>query len=1527
MSIAGIRSNRGDIYQTLVAFDWALTVLSDPDYLWLEIDSITYSVDDVVVGKADGAQIACQCKKNQIDFKAWMINDLADELDKASSLLTNNQNAEVRFYSRNNFGALAKLKEHSSTQHDETSYRTSLGKEHLKTDAALLARLATSTPSLSTYEFLRRTKFVTSDELDRMVDLLRERLRNIASNPDAAFNALWARLDQLGARMGGNSASATTQHRLTKDDLKDILHKAGAMLVPPMNLAEVRLSFSDTSAIGRSWRRDIAGQRISNPTVNELLAAIDTKKRAILLTGMPGSGKTCVMLALQEALEQRAQTCSDIVPLFIQSREFADLATSQDRQAQGLSEQWVEKAARMAEYAHVIVVMDSLDVLSIARDHRVLAYFLAQIDRLLLIPNITVVTACRDFDRHYDRRIAERQWDCELKCQPLDWDAEIAPLLDMLGIATATIDAVTRELIRNPRELALFVELAQREGSFNVVTSQALAQRYLDTIVRANAALGDAAIQAIEAIAAEMLKSRSLVVPHQRFTASQGIQRELCSLNVLKETQDGKLTFGHQTLLDVLVISGAVRSGVTLNEFIQGLPPVPFVRPSIRSFVAQLALGERHEFRKQIRAVLTGSAAFHIRRLVAESFAEQIPHGDDWPLIRDLREKHRDVFQVIYALAGAIEWHRFWLTHLVPVLKAARDTEGLTGHAHRIAQWSNEDTAGVLSFWKEALSLDWLDGNGIAEQLGFHLSEIKPENLAQVVPLLERLLDMPRPEHSSLGRTIARCVAAGVAEDALLWRYIADGVSDENLLEYRFDNKLRCHAHEFGDRNDNFVRQRMEQSTALLDLVLESIERWSHVRTSHYGETRIGYRYGFLGETSYEDAHSQRDTQHVDSMDVLLDAIEAAILHHAKTNSDWWQNNRERLCFNHEGALLYFAIRACTASPEANIDLIGRMLCDRNLLEFELSYELGTLMQSAFKLLDTSTQDAVMASILTLWDEDVGDEGTRFWVLKKRAELITTIPCYQRSPEVQAVVDEYEKKAGVMIRQPDIRSHGGMVRAPFSFEVFLGASDSVVLSLLAHYSGYSDWHGFGADFLVGGEREVGWQLREASSRHPTRFLDLLPIHWVDIPERFRDDIMDGVAGYLSHRYGNLQTNGTWLPVEEPDAPTLASHILDELERYPQHWKLRRSAANALEACANVIQDAQDAERLIFSAIGFEGLHEDDPIKGDNVGLISMGINMVKGDVAEALMILANNSREYSNVFPELLEPTLRRYARDEHPAIRALILRRLPYLQSKNFELGWNLFHLAMQDADGLWQIAEPCLYYAYHDHFEVVGPLLARLHSEGSGKDLETWGRISALATMTQHIDFAVFLGDLKTLDNTEAWRGATTVWTNAGNIQQHREPCLAGMVAGLNAGGTHAPAVAELMGHIFDDKTAVVSVPTELIRHCFSVFENDSDSENKHHRLFGFHEWLNATSQYDPEQALDATEIYLAYVSHSKPYLYDHENSLTQLMTHLFAEAEEREESDCGAMLQRVVVIQDTLLSLGVNGVVDWLKAAERP
>ncbi|WP_238082494.1 MULTISPECIES: AAA family ATPase [Pseudescherichia] len=1524
MSIAGIRSNRGDVYQTLVAFDWALKVLSDDDYQWLEVDSVNYSVDDVVIGKRDGTLIACQCKKNQTDFSAWSAANLGDEIDKTAYLLVTNPNASVRFYSRNNFGELAKLKEHCITQPDEHFYQKSLGKAHQTLDNTLSKKIKKTAPTLSTFEFLSRTSFFTSDDLDRMVELLYERLRNIATNAGAAFYALWTRLDLLGARLGDGNLSTVVQHRLTKEDLKNIIQQVGATLVPPMDISEIRHSFSNISAIGRSWRRDIAGQRIANPVVDEILAAISDKKRSILLTGLPGSGKTCVMLALQDALEEQAKTNTGIVPFFIQSREFADLATPEQRQAMGLSDQWVEKAARLADDAHVVVVIDSLDVLSIARDHRVLTYFLAQIDRLLLIPNLTVVTACRDFDRHYDRKIAERQWDCEVQCQSLDWNTDIAPLLDMLGVETTAIDAITRELIKNPRELALFVELAQRDGSFSVVTSQALAQRYLDTIIRADGELGDEAIQAIEDIASKMLLSRSLAVPYQRFTASQDIQRKLCSLNVLQETQDRKLTFGHQTLLDVLVISGAMRSGITLNEFIRNLSPVPFVRPSIRSFVAQLALGERREFRKQVRAVLAGNAAFHIRRLVAESFAEQLPQDEDWPLIRGLREKHRDVFQIIYASAINIQWHYFWLTYLIPYLKNMRDTTGLAGHVHRISQWSNTDTAGVLSFWDEVLSIHWFDGNEIVNQIIAHLCKIKSENFTSDILFFERLLTMPQYDHSLLGRVIAKCMTANIMDDAMLWSYIKGDISEEDIVKFNLNNKLRCQPYEFGDQENDFILERMVQSNSLLDLALESIESWSNVRALHYGKVDEGYRNGFLNETSYDDAHSQDDINHIDSINILFNAVEAAIINQAKLNTYWWKRNRERLSLNTEGALLYFGILACTASPEENIDLIGLILCEPWILESELSYELGNLLQTAFTLLSVKMQDAVMHSILNIHNKHISNE-LSMWRLRSQAGLIAPIPCYLRSPEAQAVIDLYEKRNGVLIIQPYVFSRSGTVQAPFSFEVFLDINDNSVLQLLLHYDGHSsrDWD----DFLIGGEREVGWQIREASSRNPSRFLYFLSTYWESIPDIFRSDIMDGIVTYLVYRYGNLSSNAEWRPVEEPQAHVLASQIIDELERHPQKWRNHRSTAKALEACANVIVEKKEADRLIFLAIGFATFFENDPITGDSVGLLDLGLNMVKGNIADALMIITNNFQAQGNGFPELLIPTLRRFASDEHPATRAMILRRLPYLQSKNFNLGWELFHIAMENSLGLWKIAEQCLYYAYYAHFETVQPLLKRLRCEGQDKDVETWGRISALSALHRHNDFAEFLLELKMLQNNHAWRGAATVWTNPNNIRQHSEQCFNGIESGLNAGNLHAQEVVRKMNRLFFGKDEAISIPIELLKKYVAVFEKDNDGNNKRHIFFGFHEWLNAMAQQNPENALAATEIYLAYVSRTKAYLYDHGKSLAQLMTRLFAEAEEIEEIDSGTMLHRVVAVQDTLLSLGVEGVAEWLKAAERP
>ena len=169
---------------------------------------------------------------------------------------------------------------------------------------------------------------------------------------------------------------------------------------------------------------------------------------------------------------------------------------------------------------------------------------------------------------------------------------------------------------------------------------------------------------------------------------------------------------------------------------------------------------------------------------------------------------------------------------------------------------------------------------------------------------------------------------------------------------------------------------------------------------------------------------------------------------------------------------------------------------------------------------------------------------------------------------------------------------------------------------------------------------------------------LLSTHWANISERFRDAILNGVADYLAHRYGNLQYNGEWKPLEEPDAIVLANHILDELERHPTHWHHNSAASSAMRSSVYVIRDTQNAARLVFLAIGFASLREERTIKEDSAGLITVGINMMTGKIAEALMILANTFQEQNIPFPELLLATLRRFAGKEHPAIRALILQR-----------------------------------------------------------------------------------------------------------------------------------------------------------------------------------------------------------------------------------------------------------------------------
>lgn len=1554
MSIAGIRSNRGDHYQILIALDWAISVLADDKYRYLEIDSTAryggdgpVGVDDIVIACADGTLIACQCKKNQQDCKDWSVADLGPELTKAARFLADNPGSRVRFYSRSNFGDLAKLREHAQTQPDETAYRHSLGKGHQNTDRALAGFIQTI--QISTFAWLQRTAFEISREFDREQDYLKERLSGIVANPGIAYQVLSAELTELAARGSGDSASALPSHKLEKSDLESILSASGVMRTPPISEQILRQKFADVSKVGRCWRREVADRRLSVDTVEKLIDAIDASARSILLSGIPGSGKTCILLALQEKLEARA----DIAAMFIQTREYVECLTPEARAAQGLPDNLPGMVARMAEHRPVVLILDSLDVLSLSREHHALKFFLSLIDRCSSIPQVTLVAACRDFDRKYDRNLSVRPWGRVVHTQPLNWDETVAPFLRHLGLDPDVLPQITRSLLQNPRELAMFADIVSRVDVCNVATSsQALSQQYLQTVVRDEPGLGTAAMVALESMADKMLKSRRLDVPQLQTGLSDDMFRALCSANILHENGSSNVEFGHQTLLDVLVMSSAQRRGLTLKQFIAQLTPVPFVRPAIRAFIVHLAAVDRASLRRQLRAVFTSNIAFHIRRLAAESLAEQMPQDDDWSLIRDLYQCHRDVFQPLYMQAASLEWHRFWLQFFVPYLLAQRDGQGLFMHMQRIGLWKKTDTAGVMRFWLQCLtpllpeqlntqalladlqrigvyqkvdsdSNDWtvvvrLNRDQIVRELAFNLHDFDfSTSVSEASHLLQALLTFPYSEYNFLGKVLAHCVDAGKAGDDLLWQYVAGDITQDDVFKWHFDNKLHCAVSEFGDQD--FLSRRMAQSECLLDLAIETVEQWAGMVNQEYDDWK--WNEHFLLYTSYARTHNRYEYQHVTAENMLFAAIENAVLQHAARYSDWWQAHCHVLCDSAEAALRYIAILALTQSPEHNPAEIGRLLTDTGMLTSRLSYEMGNLLYASFVYLDSSMQDAVGSAILNLGcDQDITEDTS---IRRVRGQLLQAIPVHLRSPQAETQVRDREKNFGIFNRTPEIYSSGGFIKAPFSYEILLGLTDVQILRVLRHYrrDSRSDLEVYS---LIGGTEEVKWQLREAASRSPVRFIHFLADYWSDIPQCFIDGILDGIATYLAYLFGGFQFDPKhWQPVETPDPPQLASLILDEIERHPACWRHNRAAAKALEACANVVEDDHDAARLLFAAIGF--LSAPETVSNGDRDLINKGINTKRGNVAEAVMILATRWTEKQRPFPPLLKPTLRRYASDEHPAIRALILRRLPYLQYHDPDFGWALLALATADNDErLWKIAEPCLYHTYFRQFDKVAPVLQRIVATADGEALETWGRISALASFTGLIDFDALLAQLQSLKRSDAWRGAATVWTGHENLRCHPVICATGIQLGLQQQEDISVSVAMEMSAIFRKGGPTVRIPFALIDRFFSIIEQNSGSQRIH--IYDFSAWLNALAQTAPQEALMVAERFADYVRTAHYPLYDSDD-VTQLLTHLFREAEECEEAEGGAFLNRVVALQDAFLSTGYNAIQQWLRDAERP
>jgi Caspase domain/ATPase family associated with various cellular activities (AAA) len=1302
-----------------------------------------------------------------------------------------------------------------------------------------------------------------------------------------------------------NTHLRDTKYKITRSDILAELAKHELNPTPKRSEAEILTNFNSASSIGRYWLREIDGKKISRSELPQIIELIEQGSRTILLIDRPGSGKTCMLLDLADNIEHEKASVWGL--LFIKGDNFTNVSSEQELTAHGLPEDIIGQCARLADYRKVVVIIDSLDVLSLSRQHGSLKVFLGIIDRLEKLEKVTVIVACRNFDLEYDPLLRGRSWQHKINLQPLDFDNQVKSFLIDWQVDVSKMTPILRSLLQIPQNLRIYERLAKLGVSSQPASAYELYNSFLEEVVVKNSTLGTEAIDALQNMAEQLMQQRTQSYSKVSFGASEDTVRQLISQEVLLETSPGILEFSHKTLADCLTVRATRAKNQTLAQFILEHPQLPFIRPAVRAFFFYLRAYQPDAFRRQVWEVLShDEIAYHVKRLVSESFAEIEPVEEDWRSLRRIFQNYPDLFRRLLWRANNGTWWNIITQHWLPEAKLAQERETwLLQFIHWLGAWMNKYPAEIVAFWRQAIAEQWANPQNLAGSIRSMLNNFEAWDTPGIQELLETLIeDFEIEEHDILGRLLSRWVQSTNSGDILLWKYITKNVLPEDVRNWDFRNKLHCQPHEF--HQENFLAERLKQSDLLLTLALNQMEGCREL----------------LSLTSWGLQHSQGVIHSVDSLTFLLHSLETALKFRSRKNDTWWQTNEPRLRTIEIDFIRYFVTQAYKENIEANIPGIENLLQDEKLFRWsQIKYELGELMNMAYPYISESIRLANQTIILSLCSERKKyEEEFSCWAYREFYNFFLWIPSIFRFPEIQAFIETWQNCFGYSRPEPDIHNWSGWVMPPLSSQDLLKLSNKGLFQLLNYYKAHEHRNIFNRD-MIGGFSEVKVVLRDACSLQPEKFIGLFTSF---IQENLHQDyvcaLVEGITFHLRYRFGNVRPAQQWEPIEPlPEGEAIASILLNWLERYFIIWEEGQIVRYALEACCDVITDSESAERLSLLLFWLYSKYpEDRKIRENSHDLLTTAINSVHGVAAESAIKLCNRLLEKEQPVPNLLLLLLRHAARDAAIYVRVPVLQSLPFLMYKKPDLGWQLLADVFKEPQPyLWKYTERCFYYQYHNNFDKVAPYLNRLLQEGMEEAGDIWGRLSALASLAGHISQEQLFATLVKTNSNAAWEGVTQVFIANLELKEHTENCITGLINVLGYKNISQDIIGKI-DRCFEEETKRACIRREFalaFLEALPASARDIDFD-------GFLEWLGYESRRNPLSALELTETLAAkFESRMNVNLLWRTEPLIAALNEILREAD---ETDDPKLIQRAINLQDSFLKLDMRGMEELLNKA---
>ncbi len=1500
MSLAGIRSNRGDIYQRSVALYWVVQMLLDENIAGIQVDAVAlpdedYLIygDDVVILFRNGKKYFLQAKVNQTNHQNWTITDkvLEKELIAAGNQLAQEPNSEFHFYSRTPFGFLQRLVEEVNLYPDYQSFQriAPKGQQETLNKLTKLWECGNSTAFL----WVKRICIGDYHSSEAWQKHSLSLLQGDFSQAETVLELIYNYVDRQHSKLGDPRFVIDRQLILA------MLHEHGIYQVHGFNEQVLIEAFKTFSSQGRQWVRTIGGSTIVRPELELLKQAVYSDNSSVLLEDVAGGGKTCILLDLVEYLD----TQSDVVSLFIKGDLFASINSLNDLTEYGLPSDFVAQCAYLAGKHRLVIIIDSLDVLAVGRSHRSLGCFLGLIANLSAVPNITVVAASRSFDAQYDPLLRETSWSEIVRVQPLSFDDDVQPLLVEWGVDPNKMSSTLKALLLIPQNIRLFHSLIQRGMELSNIEEHDLYDLYIRETVENDQNLGAVVVGALQNIAVGMLKQRSYKFPRNLLEVnSQQLQR-LLSQEVIAEIDSHQLMFSHQTLADALRIRQAQMNGVSLQQFVISQPQLPFIRPAVRSFILSLRTTQPDQYARQLRQLLVDdSVSIHIKRLSVETLAEMTARKDDLAVVSLLSLQLPTIFNRFLDRADEESWFRLLHDDWIPTVNIAALENSVGTILRYFSRFLDGHEDVVIAIWNRALEEQWLPSSNLIWSISSDLRNLKDWNTPGAYELLEKLLASSYGERDGIGRAICQYIDQTGTGDELLWRYIVRDTKPISEIRSGRELKFNCQKHDL--LSDNYLENRLQISDVLFGRAMDYILQFSKDFRPKYGYNP--FESNLLDFTSYHRRHTNYGVLPHDSLHELMDAVESAMRVRAGRNDPCWKSYEPDLRTSRELGVRYLLCETYLSNVSEYVDGITSQLLDKEFLRYgRLDYEIGVLVANAYHYVAYESQTEHQRLLVRLYDDS---EEEYDWAERSIYEHLIWVPVIYRLPELRDFYEKCKKEYGTMLPEPSIVGSGGLVGPPVSSETLVELEHNTLVKLFHHYNDYDDWDVKLSDGLVGGRDSLNGALSTAASWAPMHFVPIIPmIYDSTLSVSYIYSIIDGLSSHLRCRFGNL-SNSNWKAVEPlPDGNELAETLLDLVERYCGDDERGYTSSRAIEACSTVLTDDESLGRVCFQLWRL-GLHLNPAAEKDDEvqSLINAGINSVRGAAAETLLMVCNDRLEKEKPITQELQQLLNRYANDPSMIVRATLLRRFPYFHSKQSELGWELVDLLVQNATPrLMKHLEQTLYYQYYSHFEVVKPYLDLMKAVNDEKSAAAWGRLFTLSFLSGHVSRDEFWKDINE-GSAGSMEGAGQVFVANLNSTKSTSICIQGL-SHLMAAQSPKSVFAEF-GHSLNDKDQIRFVPLSLVE----LFIANAPIEHIR-EMDGIYKWLEKNVVTAPINTLEILEKIVERLSDISSHIYVH--CREALLTTLRLLLQEADLSDDDKFIDRVLSIQDWFLDHGVR------------